>query len=359
MVEASELSGFRKRNIVSALIDRMKIKLSKMEVDINKLVPPDYTSLLGRYSKGKDLSIWLFIDDIDATFINREDQRLMISTFFSACRNLVQNVKGLKIRSSVRTDVWFIISQYDEALDKCNQYLVDIKWSGAETGLILKRKILSYFRRKYPKEMKYIGWDPRKNETAIFKTVFLVPMSWGSISVAPHKPVHILSAGRPRWAAQLCKLAAKDAYKNNAQPRIGVRNISNVMKSYGNSRLLDLYKEHSHQCPKIKTVIEAFANGPKRYTSHELLYRITDKIIRIEGLPEIDGIESSGDSLFIAYFLYRVGFIHARDENDRTGLNFVSHEDRPTLLTSRANLDDGLSWEIHPSYRDILRIQRE
>lgn len=134
MVEASELSGFRKRNIVSALLDRLKIKLSKLDLDIKKLVPPDYTSLLERYSKGKDLSIWLFVDDIDATFINREDQRLMISTFFSACRNIVQNVKGLKIRSSVRTDVWFIISQHDEALDKCNQYLVEIKWSTGETG---------------------------------------------------------------------------------------------------------------------------------------------------------------------------------------------------------------------------------
>ena len=281
----------------------------------------------------------------------------MISTFFSACRNIVQSVNGLKIRASVRTDVWYIIGQHDEALDKCNQYLVDIQWSTNETGLILKRKILSYFSRMYPKDMKYIGWDVRKNENDIFSLVFRVPFRWGNHYLAPHKPIHILSAARPRWAAQLCKLAGKNACQNN-YPQISVQNISNVMESYGNSRLLDLYKEHSHQCPKIKNIIEAFANGKRRYTTHELLYRITEKVIRLEGMPEVDGVENSGDSLYIAYFLFRIGFIQARDDNDKEPLNFIKHEDRTSLLTSRANLDDGLNWEIHPSYRDILRIQR-
>ena len=68
MVEASELSGFRRRNIVSALVDRLKLKYDKLNLDINKLVPPDYAALLERYSKEKETSIWLFVDDIDATF---------------------------------------------------------------------------------------------------------------------------------------------------------------------------------------------------------------------------------------------------------------------------------------------------
>jgi hypothetical protein len=92
------------------------------------------------------------------------------------------------------------------------------------------------------------------------------------------------------------------------------------------------------------------------HRGNELLYRVTDKIIRLEGLPVIDGIEQSGDSLYIAYFLFRIGFLHARDEKAKTGLGFVKFEDRPSLLTSRANLDDGLVWEIHPSFRDALKI---
>ena len=168
--------------------------------------------------------------------------------------------------------------------------------------------------------------------------------------------MHILSAGRPRWAAQLCKLAGKHAVSENYS-LISIQDISNVMQTYGNSRIIDLIKEHAHQCKKIKQILEAFAGGPKRYTTHELLFRITDKIIRLEGMPQIDGIENSGDSLYISHFLYRIGFICARDETVETGLGFIKHEERPTLLTARANLDDGLDWEIHPGYRQVLRIR--
>ncbi|MNH42295.1 hypothetical protein D3C79_1039650 [compost metagenome] len=49
----------------------------------------------------------------------------------------------------------------------------------------------------------------------------------------------------------------------------------------------------------------------------------------------------------------------ARDEEDKTGLGFVKFEDRPNLLSSKSNLDDGLIWEIHPSYRDVLRINKK
>ena len=73
-------------------------------------------------------------------------------------------VHGLVIRASVRTDVWSIVSQYDEALDKCEQYIVDIHWSTNETGKILKSKILSYFRRIYPKSMKYNKFNLVKDE---------------------------------------------------------------------------------------------------------------------------------------------------------------------------------------------------
>ena len=46
----------------------------------------------------------------------------------------------------------------------------------------------------------------------------------------------------------------------------------------------------------------------------------------------------------------------ARDDNDNTGLGFIRFEDRPNLLSTTANLDDNMNWEIHPAYRDVLRI---
>lgn len=44
----------------------------------------------------------------------------------------------------MRTDVWAIIKD-DEALDKCEQYMIDLKWSTEDTGRILANKILTYY----------------------------------------------------------------------------------------------------------------------------------------------------------------------------------------------------------------------
>ncbi len=242
LVEQSELSGFKERNIVSAIFDRLKFKLSKAEIDITKLVSSDTKAILERYSKDQNIEVWLFIDDIDATFLNREDQRLLISTFFSACRNIVNNVNGLYIRASVRTDVWSIISQEDEALDKCEQYVLDVTWSTSESGLILKNKILSYFQREYPNRNIYKNWNIKDNERVISDLVFKGPFLWGAQTLPPYRPIHILSGGRPRWATQLCKLAAKHAVSNN-RSKIMFSDVEAVLVVYGRSRLLDIFKD--------------------------------------------------------------------------------------------------------------------
>jgi hypothetical protein len=112
-----------------------------------------------------------------------------------------------------------------------------------------------------------------------------------------------------------------------------------------------------HQCPQLDAIIEIFSGGKPRFTTDELLAIITEKIVRHRGVPIIDGLPAANGSLTIANFLFRTGFITGRDEKDVAGLGFVRFEDRPNLLTTTANIDDGLSWEVHPAYRDILRIR--
>jgi hypothetical protein len=167
----------------------------------------------------------------------------------------------------------------------------------------------------------------------------------------------MLSAGRPRWAAQLCRLAAEQAY-NNGRDQITMPNIEASLKKYGQLRLSDLYKEHKHQCPKMEILIEVFSTERPRYTTSDLLAKIeTDIVNKQEDPIKIDGVVSKDTVLDIAHFLYRIGFLAARD--DKSGvLGFVRFEDRPHLLSSRENPDDGLGWEIHPAYRSVLRIKR-
>lgn len=355
LIESAELAGFRSRNITGALIDRLKVKGLGTDLERQRTAMGDSQKTLARILDSKDVNVWLFVDDVDATFINSNIERLKTSTFFSACRNLVNSVNGLHIRASVRLDVWSILANHDEALDKCEQYMLDLHWSTEETGRILENKIISYLLRYYPDDRRFISWKEHQNRDAIRRFIFKEPFIWAGRPLESFRPIHILSAGRPRWAAQLCKMAGREAFRKNLS-LIAMSDVAPVMKAYGGFRIADLYKEHLHQCPQLDSLIEVFSGGKPRFTTSEMLATIT-QAIRHRGMPVIDGLPAANGSLTVAHFLYRIGFIDARDEQDVTGLGFVKFEDRPNLLTTTVNLDDGLSWEVHPAYRDVLRIR--
>lgn len=349
LVESAEIAGFRGRNLVGALVDRLRVKAKGVEISRERVAMGDSEALLRRFSESAEIQVWLLIDDVDATFLNTELERLKASTFFSACRNLVGSVSGLNIRASVRTDVWTILRQHDEALDKCEQYMLDLQWSTEDSGKILNNKISSFFIRT-------LGLMPPTQP--ISKEIFREPFFWGRRALEAFRPIHILSAGRPRWATQLCRLAGKNAYQLQRN-RIGMSDIKSVMKEYGQFRLSDLYKEHRHQCNKLEVIVESFAGGPSRFATHELLAAIRKNVIEHFGMPTLDGIDIEPRELAVAHFLYRIGFINARDDSASQGgsLHFVRFEDRPHLLKGRQNLDDGLPWEVHPAYRSVLRME--
>jgi len=357
LVEGAEVNGFKDRNLVSALFDRLKVKGMGAEIERTRQTSTNPQALLKRVLSGADTHVWLFVDDVDATFLNTEHERLVASTFFSACRNITTLTKGLSIRASVRSDVWPVLAQYDESLDKCEQYMIDLTWSTEETGRIITNKIHSYFQRNYGDDPRFSTLTPIRNAKEIRRLIFREPFPWGTRHIESFRPIHILSAGRPRWATQLCKLAGRDAHDKNAHV-ISMGHIRSKLRDYGQFRISDLYKEHRHQCGRIEEIVETFSGGPSRYTTDALLTHITNRIIRYHGIPQIDGVVAEKGGVSVAHFLYRIGFINARDENDAKGLGFIRFEDRPNLLSTNANLDDGLQWEIHPSYHEVLRIKR-
>ncbi len=352
LIEQAELAGFRGRNLVGSLIDRMRASIKDFEISRERVQMGDSQALLKRVVSN-DIRAWVFIDDVDATFLNTPEERLRVSTFFSACRNLCNSVAGLNLRASVRTDVWSIVCQHDEALDKCEQYMMDIKWSFDDSAKILENKIRSYFERtRPPEETERLLAGVRRTSNLVFRE----PWPWGKKSVAAVSPIHTLSAGRPRWANQLCRLAGKEAYRKSSA-LITFGDVKDILRQYGQSRLSDLYKEHRHQCPQMERLIESFTGGHRRYTTEELLEHIRQRIIIKYGMPTIDGASAGTGATAVAHFLYRIGFLAARNENDDKGLGFVNFEDRPSLLTTLENLDDGMDWEVHPSYRAVLRIK--
>lgn len=355
IVESAELAGYRSRNLLGSLIDRFQSRIGSTKID-----QQDPSQLLRRFldKKSNDkLKLWVIIDDIDATFVNQKKQRLVLSTFFSTCRKMASDYDGIAIRTCVRSDVWNMLSRSDESLDKCEQYITDIRWSHKEAKEILVKKIYTFIQRQKNISPEVSTLTPDLHSEQLLNLVFQENFPWGKGFVSPTRPIHILSAGRPRWSAQLCKLAGAECCRNNNK-LISIGHINNVMRVYGKRRLDDLYREHHHQYPELQKLIESFAGGPRRYTTDKLLLHITKKIITPLGSPLIDGQPAPDGATPLAHFIYKIGFIHGRNAgSEEAPLSFVEFHDRPDLLTNEINLDDNLSWEIHPSYRTILSMQ--
>lgn len=82
IIENSEIMGYKNKNLITALTDRIKLDIKNLEEkrNDNQDLVNSY-ELLKRYSDNKNQRVWLFVDDIDATFVNTEDNMIVVGTF--------------------------------------------------------------------------------------------------------------------------------------------------------------------------------------------------------------------------------------------------------------------------------------
>ena len=59
LIEGAELSGFRGRNLVGSLLDRLKVKAGGVEITRQRVEQGDSQALLNRFLNSKDITVWL------------------------------------------------------------------------------------------------------------------------------------------------------------------------------------------------------------------------------------------------------------------------------------------------------------
>ena len=114
--------------------------------------------------------------------------------------------------------------------------------------------------------------------------------------------------------------------------------------------------EHRHQCEQLEMLIEIFRDGPRSYSSIELIDLINETIIKNGKKVFIDGVEKECNEKQIGKFLYRIGFITLRNNEYNKALGLTRYEDDPYLF-SEYNIDGSQQWEIHQAYRTVLKIK--
>jgi hypothetical protein len=217
-------------------------------------------------------------------------------------------------------------------------------------------------RRTAPDSLIAREWTPKEHGDQLIQLAFVSKMRWGGAMVPPDHVVRVLGGSRPRWIAQLCRMAGANAAREG-KDRIGVHHITQAMGEFGRRRLSDLYKEHHFQfgnAQHLQVLIESFAGGPRRYETDELRRRIEERYVATVGavnIPKVDGVPYHRP-LQIAKFLYKCGFINGNNAANAKleTPEFITYDLRRDLLEVATNLDDGMTWEVHPAYRNVLQI---
>lgn len=143
LVESTEVQGFKERNLISCLLERFKNILGKFQPEPTTNI--NHPEILKRIESLDYSKIWILIDDLDATFQNTNKEKVNLGSFFSACRYMIQDLKGVNFRITLRSDVWPVIRRHDEAMDKIEQYISEIEWTEEDFKQILCRRIQKEF----------------------------------------------------------------------------------------------------------------------------------------------------------------------------------------------------------------------
>jgi hypothetical protein len=346
MRELAEISGNKKRNFLSSLIERINLKVLDSEINISNTSVGDHQALLSRYiGESLNREIWLIIDDVDATFQNTTNEKLTLSAFFSACRALTRSVDGLIIRGAVRSDTWETIREFDESLDKMDQYLLDVKWTSKSLIKVISERV----RRFIGEELSYPDAEGLSDEDLI-TLLFPSDAGWGNKS-GRFQLLTQISNGRPRWALQACKLAAIEA--NSRGTIISRKVMRHILPQYGNLRIKDLISEYSNQISGLREVITYFSYKERGYSTEELIEhcnKITSEVKLTLNSKEVEL------GRVLARFLYSTGFLIGREDIDGRFQQFTFDEQPFHLSTDFNPLGDNVNWEIQSSYQRALRL---
>ena len=361
IAQQASRAGYKRKSIISLILGKLDITFGvpgavTATATLTPNSPSSQTPLaptVDRWlSNGAD--VWVFIDDIDENFDNTDRHKTKVASLLSALRDITKRQEqSIKVRATIRPNIWAVLEF--ESLSKVEQYLVDIKWDEKSLQRLLAKRIQAYLERSdqwYAAE-KIARHSGHPFERALIALAFEDPMEWGSSTRPPHVILTTLSKHRPRWMIKLAHHASSSAHSNQSQ-KISLSHIQNNMEGFGRSRISDTVAEFRPSCNQISDILNAFDRAPHIFNTNELLTYIKNRISNHISVT-ISGTIGPANNRDIARFLFEIGFIFGREDLPDQTYQHVSFSEEPYIF-SRTALDKGLKWEIHPVYRQALRV---
>lgn len=355
LVEEAEANSFKARSFVSTVADRLKSSAVPLERIRSTIQNPE--QLLKRWNKDGG-QVWFVIDDLDQNFENNPIHKVKVATFFTALRQIANLIPEFRFRSSVRPNVWSIVKREYEALSHVEQYIFDLTWSQDDFYELIARRIEGYLRRsnQWNDAVKSLPSDRMTRNKKLIAFVFDDPMPWGKDRTRPPAVIlYTLARHRPRWLVELWKISAKSAEKFK-RTKINFDDIDKELEAFGKRRVEDTVAEFKSQCPEIEELLVAFVGQPEWFTTDDLIKTLQNRVLQATH-PKIVGVIGSPSPKEVAHFLFQIGFLTARKDFGKAQYEHLAYADNPSLLNARTNIDQGYSWEVHPVFRQALKLK--
>jgi len=366
LVEEAEKEGSRRRSIFSAIYDRLKptAKITaggsagaglELGLDRVRVTSGNHESILRRSLSGEMDQIWLIIDDIDRNFRATKSDKAKIAGFFDAVRDMRNAIPQLRVRTSIRPNIYTSVRLDFESISHIRQYLVRLNWDEDQIRRMLARRVEGYLVRSAQTASLDLPPPGKKRDEFYISLLFESPVRWGDAEKPVHIALYTLSAGRPRWLIELCKRAASCAFERNHR-KIGLDDVRREMEDFGEARRSDLVAEFGSKCEQLLDLFDAFHSRQEIYSTTELYALIEDRILA-NFSPNIAGLSGRAKANDVANFLFEVGLFHGRRELAGGKYEHIPFAKRPNAFTSVVNVEPEMRWEIHPVFRAALNLR--
>ncbi len=370
VINWAESSGYRSKDFVSQIASRFlpvfKAGTGDISVGSSRSQESDKVGehhILKRITEKKTIRVYL--DDLDRGWEASDADRKRLAALIIALGDLTADISGLKIRISLRTDVYSIIRSTKEFTDKFESAEVWCNWDNASILKALIKRVYAYFDQEVDEE--YINSKSQPEIfgllSALFEQRFENTKTWSGVPT--YRVLMSLIRRRPRDLVKLLSMAAKEAHEESAN-RITGKHFSRVFDDYSEGRMTDIINEFSSELSNVgnllynmgPTIDEIKSKRENRYvfTTEELYAKIKNVMGNV-GRLHIKGVKGVTDFHEVAHFLFKIGFITARKDLAKN-IHRTYYENKKQLLTRQVG-DKGYSWEIHPAYRSALYIKNK
>lgn len=306
------------------------------------------TSLLSELApQRRHAEIAVYIDDLDRAWSGQAADRTAVAALIYALRDLGRENRQLRMRLSLRYDVYWDVRQTDQGLDKIEGNVVRVMWTQHDIFVMLVKRVMTW-KGKTADESELARWEQRRlaEELAdVFEERIMGTEAWKGKQT--YRVLLSLVRRRPRDMVKLATFAAREAAARRGE-RIGGLDIVKVIPEYSRGRVQDLVNEFRQIEPATERLILGMRPSTQkkekwRYTTDELVVKLRGLVAQLGGRLE---------PVAAAHWLYKIGFLTARKEHEGGYIERRYYDQDPWLLTAAG--DAGFGWEVHPAYREAL-----